>query len=226
MASTMRSTFAKTLVAVMAISSVGMALAHEGHAHAPAPAPLGDSAAAGLLPATIVTSFITAVSVTFRSVLDLRLGSPLLLAALKYSLRGYAAETMLTSTFKLPVAGGTCALHCSRQVYDFMTQDVGLTPERKGQTMASSTRRSTSVKDLVAAAVVISSIGIAVAHEGHAHAPALAPTRDTAAANSYLQLSSLPSFSRSAVFLQPHASDTSQPKHNSVTYLPAVEDDK
>ncbi|KAL2613243.1 hypothetical protein R1flu_024935 [Riccia fluitans] len=62
MASTMRSTFVKAVVAAMAISSVGIVMAHEGHAHAPAPAPLGDSAAAGLLPATIITSFIVSVS--------------------------------------------------------------------------------------------------------------------------------------------------------------------
>ncbi|KAL2613244.1 hypothetical protein R1flu_024936 [Riccia fluitans] len=67
MASTMRSTFVKGMVAAMAISSVGIAIAHEGHAHAAAPAPLGDSAAASLLPATIVTSCIVAISGFFTA---------------------------------------------------------------------------------------------------------------------------------------------------------------
>ncbi|OAE31943.1 hypothetical protein AXG93_4485s1300 [Marchantia polymorpha subsp. ruderalis] len=62
MASTMRSTFAKVLVAAVAVSSVGVALAHEGHEHAPAPAPLGVSAASGLLPTTVVTSLIVAIT--------------------------------------------------------------------------------------------------------------------------------------------------------------------
>ncbi|BBN16975.1 hypothetical protein MPTK1_7g10900 [Marchantia polymorpha subsp. ruderalis] len=62
MASTMRSTFAKVLVAAVAVSSVGVALAHEGHEHAPAPAPMGMSAASGLLPTTVVTSLIVAIT--------------------------------------------------------------------------------------------------------------------------------------------------------------------
>ncbi|KAL3679818.1 hypothetical protein R1sor_022774 [Riccia sorocarpa] len=62
MASKMRSTFAKGLVAVIAISSMGIAMAHSGHAHAPAPALLGESAAVGLVPAAIGTGVIVAVS--------------------------------------------------------------------------------------------------------------------------------------------------------------------
>ncbi|BBN15926.1 hypothetical protein MPTK1_7g02010 [Marchantia polymorpha subsp. ruderalis] len=60
MASTRRSAVAKVLMAAMAVSSVGVALAHEGHA--PAPAPLGTSAASGLLPGTMVTSLMVAIT--------------------------------------------------------------------------------------------------------------------------------------------------------------------
>ncbi|KAG6551979.1 hypothetical protein Mapa_006284 [Marchantia paleacea] len=60
----MPSSFAKVLVAVVAISSFGVALAHTKglHVHAPAPAPSAQSAAAGFLPATMVTSLIVAIN--------------------------------------------------------------------------------------------------------------------------------------------------------------------
>ncbi|KAL3679813.1 hypothetical protein R1sor_022769 [Riccia sorocarpa] len=62
MDSAVRSTFAKILVAAVVISSFGIAMAHEGHTHAPSPAPVGDSAAAGLLPVTIISSFVVAAT--------------------------------------------------------------------------------------------------------------------------------------------------------------------
>lgn len=62
MASTMRSAVAAALIATVAVTSVGVALAHEGHVHAPAPGPSATSGAAGLLPASVVTSFIVAIT--------------------------------------------------------------------------------------------------------------------------------------------------------------------
>ncbi|BBN15924.1 hypothetical protein MPTK1_7g01990 [Marchantia polymorpha subsp. ruderalis] len=61
MTSTMRSAVAKVLMAAVAVSSVGVALAHEAHEHAPAPAPLATSAASGLLPGTMVASLIAVI---------------------------------------------------------------------------------------------------------------------------------------------------------------------
>ncbi|KAG6546647.1 hypothetical protein Mapa_011836 [Marchantia paleacea] len=45
------------------LSSVGVAMAHEGHVHTPAPAPMGTSAASVLLPAaTVVSSLMVAIT--------------------------------------------------------------------------------------------------------------------------------------------------------------------
>ncbi|KAG6552340.1 hypothetical protein Mapa_006194 [Marchantia paleacea] len=57
MASVMRSVFSSTLVSVVVISSVGATIAQ-----APAPGPGGESAAAGLLPASIVASLDVALT--------------------------------------------------------------------------------------------------------------------------------------------------------------------
>ncbi|OAE22626.1 hypothetical protein AXG93_531s1080 [Marchantia polymorpha subsp. ruderalis] len=63
MASTMGSAASKVLIAAVAVSSIGVALAHEGHVHAPAPAPMGTSAASVLLPAaSVVTSLMVAIT--------------------------------------------------------------------------------------------------------------------------------------------------------------------
>ncbi|KAL2613259.1 hypothetical protein R1flu_024951 [Riccia fluitans] len=63
MASTMRSTFAKTLVAAVAVSSIGVAMA----ASAPAPSPKGESAAAGLSPTTALTTLLVAITGFFAA---------------------------------------------------------------------------------------------------------------------------------------------------------------
>ncbi|KAG6552338.1 hypothetical protein Mapa_006192 [Marchantia paleacea] len=62
MASIMRSAATSALVVAVIISSAGVALAHEGHIHAPAPGPAPASAAAGLLPGSVVASFVVAIT--------------------------------------------------------------------------------------------------------------------------------------------------------------------
>lgn len=63
MASIMRSIVASALFAAVAVSSVGVALAKRGGNRAPAPV----SAAAELLPASVVASLIVAVSSFFAA---------------------------------------------------------------------------------------------------------------------------------------------------------------
>ncbi|KAL2613567.1 hypothetical protein R1flu_025259 [Riccia fluitans] len=63
MASTTRSTFAKILVAAVAVSSMGGAIA----ASAPAPGPLGESAAAGLMPTAVLTTLVVAITGFFAA---------------------------------------------------------------------------------------------------------------------------------------------------------------
>ncbi|KAL3679797.1 hypothetical protein R1sor_022753 [Riccia sorocarpa] len=64
MASTMKSAVAKTLVAVVAVSSIGAAMAAS---HAPAPSPSAQSAATGLLPTTLLTTFVVAITGFFAA---------------------------------------------------------------------------------------------------------------------------------------------------------------
>ncbi|KAL2613258.1 hypothetical protein R1flu_024950 [Riccia fluitans] len=63
MASTTKSTFAKILVAAIAVSSMGVAMA----ASAPAPAPMGESTAAGLMPTTVLTTLAVAITGFFAA---------------------------------------------------------------------------------------------------------------------------------------------------------------